>query len=94
MASDPDTLYTAASNGVSEGEAVVLVSDGLRKAVNAQGEQLGEAAIAECVRENLTCDAERLTNLIFDLWRNHVENPQQPASIVVAKRRNSRRNGF
>ena len=87
LASDPDTLYTSAKHRIGEGEAIVLVSDGLRKATNAAGEQLGEAAIAECVRENMSCDADHLTHLIFELWRDHAENPQQPVSIMVAKRR-------
>ena len=87
LASDPDAVYSAAKHSVAVGEAVVLVSDGLRKSPNAHGEQLGEAAIAECVREQLSAGAEQLTHILFDLWREHADDPQQPVSILVAKRR-------
>ncbi|MCA9269257.1 MAG: GAF domain-containing protein, partial [Planctomycetales bacterium] len=47
LGADPDARYPAAAQQVAVGEAVVLVSDSLRKAVDSEGRQLGEAAIAE-----------------------------------------------
>ena len=87
LASDPDATYRAVKHVIHAGDVVILVSDALRKSRNAAGEQLGEAAIAECAAENLHCDAERLGHILFDLWREHTADPQRPVSIVVAKRK-------
>ena len=87
LATDPDVVYRGAEHKIAPGETIVLVSDTLRKSLNSTGEQLGEAAIAACVRENLAFDAERLTHLIFDLWRDHTADPQEGVSIIVARRR-------
>jgi len=86
LASDPDARYSGAAHAVAAGEAVVLVSDTVTNAVGPSGQRLGEAAIADCVRENLSGDAERLVQCLFDLWRQHTADPQRPATILVAKR--------
>lgn len=86
LGSDPDANYRGASHAVSVGDAVVLFSDAVRKAADAGGAQLGEAAIADCVREHLAQDAEQIAHHVYHLWRQHTGDPQREAAILVARR--------
>ncbi len=86
LASDPDARYSAARHAMAAGEAVVLVSDAVRKALNRQGEQLGEAVIADCVQQHLDAGAECIAEQVLELWREHVGSAHASATIVVAKR--------
>ena len=89
LASDPDVLYHSAAHQVEAGDVIVLVNDSVRKAVNEQGEQLGEAVIAECVRQRLDHPAEGIAEAVLETWRDHIGDScsgSGDALVVIARR--------
>jgi serine phosphatase RsbU (regulator of sigma subunit) len=83
---DADASYHCASQQLARGDVLVVVSDAVRKAVNNAGEQLGEAAIADAVQQQLSAPAEEIAAAIFELWQRHTDDPRREVTIVVAKR--------
>lgn len=90
MGSDPDAIYRGVKHSIQTGEALVLVSDTVRKAVNAEGQQLGEAAIADCLGGQLDAPAEVLADAVIQLWQDHLADsdvtPNGDATVLVARR--------
>ena len=60
--------------------------------LNAQGEQLGEAAIAEVLRQRLDYPAEAMAEAVIELWREHsglaeeTGAPNGDATVLIARR--------
>jgi serine phosphatase RsbU (regulator of sigma subunit) len=83
---DADAAYHCATQQLALGDALVVVSDAVRKAVNSASEQLGEAAIADAVQQQLSATAEEIATAIYELWHHHTDDPRREVTIVVAKR--------
>lgn len=86
LGSDPDAAYSSARRKLQIGDAVLVVSDAVRKAINAQGEQLGEAAIAECAQSFLDQPLQKLVDAVYELWHGHTDDPRREISILAARR--------
>lgn len=87
LGTDPDAVYRTARQTLQVGDALVVVSDAVRKTTNKSGEQLGEAAIADAVRGALSLPPEELADVVLQLANDHAEDaPTGDYTVLVAKR--------
>ncbi len=78
----PDYAYTCAETLLEPGETVVLYTDGVTDAMNADGERLGEAALREsllCARSGAATAGDEVVHAI----QRHVADRQQFDDITL-----------
>jgi len=70
------------------GNLLVLYSDGITEAMDAEDEEFGETRLVELVMKNPDVSAERLTDIIFDAVKSYAgDSPQlDDMTLVIVKR--------
>jgi sigma-B regulation protein RsbU (phosphoserine phosphatase) len=82
----PDWLYEQSELQMRSGDKVLLFTDGLVEACNADEESLGELNLIRIARDNPTSSAEELMGLLIRAASQHSgEHFQDDASLTVLK---------
>jgi phosphoserine phosphatase RsbU/P len=82
----PDWLYEQSELQMRSGDKVLLFTDGLVEACNADEESFGEHNLIRIARENPTSSAEELMGLLIRAASQHGdEHFQDDASLIVLK---------
>jgi len=82
----PEAVYGQESSHLAPGNSLILVSSGVRKAVDTSGQRIGEAALARFIASNFRSSAESLAARLRD-WLVDELQVASDMSIVVIKRR-------
>ena len=75
-----------------DGDALVLMSDGLPEAPNHDGEMLDYPAVKQCIEDNGTKSASGIKDSLIDLsdkWLDGIQNPDD-ITLVIFKKNESR----
>jgi serine phosphatase RsbU (regulator of sigma subunit) len=81
----PDYAYGSDPLRLAAGEVLLLVSGGVRRAIDNAGLRIGEAAIASLVARHLCCSAEELASRIKKLL-DHESQSAEDMTVLVVKR--------
>jgi sigma-B regulation protein RsbU (phosphoserine phosphatase) len=82
----PDWLYEQSELQMRSGDKVLLFTDGLVEACNADEESFGEHNLIRIARENPTASAEKLMGLLIRAaWQHGGEHFEDDASLIVLK---------
>ena len=71
-----------------DGDALVLMSDGLPEAPNNDGEMLDYPAVKECIRENGSKSASGIKDSLIELsdkWLDGIQNPDDITLVIFKK---------
>ena len=79
----PETTYPRHECHLRPGEALLVFTDGVRDAVDAQGRPLGESGLAEPLRAKLELSAADLVSLARDHLEAHALGPDQSDRTVL-----------
>jgi sigma-B regulation protein RsbU (phosphoserine phosphatase) len=58
--------YEEATVTLADGDILVLYTDGITEAIDADEEEFGEARLEDLVLQNASCPAQQLTELIIE----------------------------
>jgi len=85
----PGATFREGRAHLDPGDVLVIFTDGLVEAENARGEELGDARLAEVVRNNLHEDADRLFELLLVEAFQHLGEGRfrDDVTLVVIQRR-------
>ena len=75
-----------------EGDALVLMSDGLPEAPNHSGDMLDYPAVKQCIKDNGSKSASDIKDSLIELsdnWLNGIQNPDD-ITLVIFKKKESR----
>jgi phosphoserine phosphatase RsbU/P len=82
----PDWLYEQSELQMRSGDTLLLFTDGLVEACNADEESFGEHNLIRIARENPTSSAEELMGLLMRAaWQHGGDHFQDDASLIVLK---------
>jgi sigma-B regulation protein RsbU (phosphoserine phosphatase) len=82
----PDWLYEQSELQMRSGDTLLLFTDGLVEACNADEESFGEHNLIRIARENPTSSAEELMGLLMRAaWQHGGNHFQDDASLIVLK---------
>src|SRR5258708_11008530 len=82
----PQWLYKQSEFQMRMGDKVLLFTDGLVEACNADEESFGEHNLIRIARENPTAGAEKLMGLLIRAaWQHGGEHFEDDASLIVLK---------
>jgi sigma-B regulation protein RsbU (phosphoserine phosphatase) len=82
----PDWLYEQSELQMRSGDTLLLFTDGLVEACNADEESFGEHNLIRIARENSTSSAEALRGLLMRAaWQHGGNHFQDDASLIVLK---------
>src|SRR5216684_5159954 len=82
----PHWLYEQSELQMRSGDKVLLFTDGLVEACNADEESFGEHNLIRIARENPTASAEKLMGLLIRAaWQHGGEHFEDDASLIVLK---------
>ena len=82
----PDWRYEQGQLHMESGDKLLLFTDGLVEACNADEESFGEHNLIRIARENPTSSAEELMGLLIRAaWQHGGEHFQDDASLIVLK---------
>jgi sigma-B regulation protein RsbU (phosphoserine phosphatase) len=82
----PDGLYEQSELQMRSGDTLLLFTDGLVEACNADEESFGEHNLIRIARENPTSSAEELMGLLMRAaWQHGGNHFQDDASLIVLK---------
>ena len=73
-----------------DGDALVLMSDGLPEAPNQTGEMLDYPAVKECIKENGSKSASDIKDSLIELsdnWLDGIQNPDDITLVIFKKNR-------
>ena len=81
-------VYTSVANQLEPGDSVVLYSDGVPEAMNADRELLGDDAPIETARMNHSLSAQEIVDSLTELVDRHAGDAEQAddITVLVAKR--------
>ena len=87
LGESPESEYEASHCRIQPGQALVVFTDGLRDAVDAQGRPLGTSGVAEAVMNHLDLPARDLATLVRDRHATHAVDPgRDDRTLLVIKR--------
>lgn len=85
---DPSARFEFVEPELPPGGALVLLSDGVRHAPDADGRPLGESQLAELLVQSLECSASQLVDLVRDRLESHAPGmPRDDRTVLILKRR-------
>ena len=86
MGQFPQWLYVQSELQMRSGDKLLLFTDGVVEACNADEESFGEHNLIRIARENPSCSAEELMGLLIRAASQHTgEHFQDDASLIVLK---------
>jgi len=74
-----------------DGDALVLMSDGLPEAPNHDGEMLDYPAVKECIKANGSKSASGIKDSLIELsdkWLDGIQNPDDITLVIFKKNKN------
>lgn len=80
---NPDTDFEAGFCTVKEGVTIVMATDGVWEALNAQGEMFGKERLLAIIRENADKEARSLQTAIFRAVEDFIDGAEQLDDITV-----------
>lgn len=85
---DRDTVYEATATALAPGDVLLVYSDGVSEAADAEGVELGTERLVETVRRHPDASAEELERAIRDVIRAHVpaDALEDDATLVIVRR--------
>lgn len=87
LGESPETDFEQCGHELQPDEALVLFTDSVRDAVNAEGHPLGEAGLAEALQGKLHLTAEELVAAARGILHAHAATPDsRDLTVVVVKR--------
>ena len=78
-----DEVYDATSVALDEGDVLLLYTDGVVEATNADGEMLGEDGLIDVLRRAAAGDAAEILESVFDAVEAFSATPDQGDDVTV-----------
>jgi sigma-B regulation protein RsbU (phosphoserine phosphatase) len=74
-------------NGLSNGQVILIGTDGIWESRNAEGQMFGKEALLELIRQNAADSAEELLRVVIDAIKNFQQGvePEDDITLVVVK---------
>ena len=79
----PDAVYQEGQTTFMPGDRLVLVTDGITEAMNAQGEEFGEDRLIDVLRENHERSGLDLQQIVFDRVLSFTGQPLQDDATMM-----------